>query len=306
MAAVGDVWHVLTILSNLSFAYITTTQIMMQNNENTPRSNDHTLVTLDPSWKEYGFCVSNIEEPYWNSHDMCCYVDTVLAILFALLYYGTRIRHTPGMESSNALVQDQFIGILMHGMGHEFIAYQMRNNNFTNTNNNQFLVRGIEKFREHESIPMGVLQYVLPIWIFWFCLLPPVFKKMNQEHETSGLVALAATLTTLLHLFVPSVLAFTYVQTVLMVCFSITQLLGQGSRGTKNNMAYATYPIVIGFPLTLIGWMEATRCTAFVRDRFYGHVAYDAYIPLSGMTWYLLMYCWIMLETRRNQKEKKA
>lgn len=80
--------------------------------------------------------------PYWNSHDMCLYVDTIMAAVVGVLYFA--LKKSPGMDSgtlssvlcffdiswlesyslfsfvrtANMLVKGNILGILGHGIAH--------------------------------------------------------------------------------------------------------------------------------------------------------------------------------------------
>ena len=94
---------------------------------------------------------------------------------------------------------------------------------------------------------------------------------------------------------------FTYVQTVLMTCFSFKELL-QRPRAEKENISYPLFAAIVTLPLSYVGWMETTQCSSFVRDYLYGHVVYDAYIPISILMWYLLCYA----HAKSSEKRFKA
>jgi hypothetical protein len=126
------------------------------------------------------------------------------------------------------------------------------------------------------------LTQVVPLTIFWMCLIKASLP--NVKTATVAVVVLGAQF---FQLFVPNQFGFTYVQTVLMLAFSLNQL----NRPTKEkDFSYALYAALVGLPVTMVGWMESTQCSAFVMDYLYGHVVYDAYIPCSMLVWYLTCY----------------
>jgi hypothetical protein len=85
--------------------------------------------------------------------------------------------------------------------------------------------------------------------------------------------------------FTPREFGFMYTQTVLLMASSINQLV---RRKDEKNYQFALYPWLVGLPLIGIGWIESTLCLKFVKDKLYGHLIYDGYIPVSIAIWYLL------------------
>merc|ERR1719215_259494 len=94
--------------------------------------------------------------------------------------------------------------------------------------------------------------------------------------------------------FFPSRFGFTYVQTVLLLLFSTNQLLLPAE---EKGRSYALFGIIVSFPVSLVGWVESTQCSVFVKDYLYGHLVYDAYIPCSMLFWYL----WVFAVNREKQ-----
>lgn len=193
---------------------------------------------FDPVWKPEGFCVANRETPYWNSHDLCLYADTIFSLLHALVYLG--LRNQPGMEPANELVKFNIVGVLGHGLGHGAIAKGMRDG----------LVGGADEASSHDSgfdvfMQQSLLEgctTMLPYIVFWVLLL----KATMPTAKTS--VVLCMTLLSLVgNIFVPERFAFTYVQTVLLLAFSINQLLRPSK---EKGFAYALFPIIAGFPVS--------------------------------------------------------
>ena len=49
---------------------------------------------FDEEWVRHGFCVSNPEVPYWNSHDLCLYGDTMLVAIGLINFWDIFQRNT--------------------------------------------------------------------------------------------------------------------------------------------------------------------------------------------------------------------
>lgn len=265
----GDSYHAISIVSTTVFAAL----VVLWGGQSEANF-------FDSDWKYNGFCITNKTVPYWNSHDVCLYVDVILAGVLGLLYLAWR--KTPGMDFANGYIPTNIIGIIAHGFGHGQVGRVMRENNFDvqatmATGNMGMLERALES-----GWPTVIFQEAGSMF-FWIGLL---YASMKDSSHT--LICLVAVLARIGQVYMPTHLAFTYVQTVLMIAFSLNQR--NLSKETKNSLAYASYPLIVGLPTTLIGWMESTQCTNFVEDYFYGHVVYDGYIALSLIGWYTYQY----------------
>ena len=100
---------------------------------------------------------------------------------------------------------------------------------------------------------------------------------------------------------IPVHFAFTYVQTILLLCFTLG--LALLSRKEKNFM-YATHTWLVGLPICAAGWVESTMCLAFVRDAFYGHVMYDGTSAVGSIVWYVTCYLWAKSQNASTKVQK--
>jgi hypothetical protein len=265
-ASAGNLVHVVTMASALSFAALAGTHMKNENS-----------TLFDPQWKEEGFCVTNAEVPFWSSHDMCLYVDTVFALGLTVLYLAWR--NDPGMTAANLLMKTGIPGILLHGVGHGGISKAYRDGKFGGEQGHKsaFTIAW-----EHNETMIELAVASLPLLLFWLAL-----SKASLPNMPNPRVALAATLAFVCHLSIPQNFGFTFVQTILMVEFALNQL----SRDKKEkDFTYFLYPTLVALPLTIVGWLESTMCSKFVQDYFYGHLAYDAYIPVSMIVWYTIVH----------------
>jgi hypothetical protein len=260
--SLGDFGHAVTLLSTFAFTYMTGRYM-----------NDPNDTFFDASWKRDGFCVAHAEVEYWNSHDVCLYVDVAMATLLGLVYLG--LHKTPGMEAANTLLFSNIPGILGHGIGHGAVGKQIRESGLEAAS-----AVGTEFLADKTS--MEIVQSLGLFLVFWAMLLKASMNNIQIKYLIPCvLVAMVG------NALVPGNFGFTYVQTILLLAFSMNQLLRPSS---EKDYFYATYPLFVGFPLTLVGWMESTQCSNFVRDYMYGHVVYDAYIPIATLVWYLVCY----------------
>ena len=70
-------------------------------------------VTMDEQTHIDGFCVSNPEDPYLNSHMLSFYVDVVLSIVSLAVVHST-----PAGYSSRDLLKRSIPGTPGYGIGH--------------------------------------------------------------------------------------------------------------------------------------------------------------------------------------------
>ena len=320
--SIGDKAHYAALASSLLYACAVTLY-----------ANDDADTFFDEDWKKEGFCVANPDVPFWSSyvpclacllacmvvcvvlclacpelnilnmlvslsllffwcelrrHDACLYLDTAAALLLGLLYLV--IRETPGMESANELFFPGLIGIFAHGVGHGAIGSAIRDGRL-------FDDKQMMAFEALQNMPpLEIVQLQAPIAVFWIGLVKA--STPNLSNLAIGGIVIAAQL---VQLFVPQYLGFTYVQTVLMLAYSLNQL---ARKSQEKNFIYATYPLIVGLPVTLVGWMESTQCTSFVKEKFYGHLVYDGFIPFALLTWYIVCYLRVGLDNDSPQPIK--
>jgi hypothetical protein len=281
-AKAGDACHAITIASTLGFALLAGTFMR-----------DPSFTFFDAQWKQEGFCITNRDVPYWNSHDMCLYVDTAMALLSALLFLAWR--KDPGMESANVIFQANIPGILLHGIAHGALSKAIREGTVNLDDGHKY---PIEIAMEKNQTPLEMATALLPLVAFWFFL-----SKASMPQVANKYIVLASTLAVLRQLWTPNDFGFTYVQTILLLQFSINQLARP--KEEKDDLGYFLYPAIVGLPLTLVGWMESTMCSTMVKDFLYGHLAYDAYLPLAVMTWYAIVHGQAAASATSDSKLKK-
>lgn len=265
-AKAGDACHAITIVSTLGFALLAGKYMR-----------DPSSTVFDAQWTQEGFCITNRDVAYWNSHDLCLYVDTAMTIVSALLFFAWR--KDPGMERANGIFQANIPGVLLHGLGHGALGKAIRDGTANLEDSHKL---PIEVAMEQHETTLEIIQSILPLAAFWFFL-----SKASMPQVSNVSIVLAASLATVRHIYTPNDFGFTYVQTILMLQFAINQLSRPAS---EKDLSYFLYPAMVGLPLTLVGWMESTMCTTMVKDWLYGHLAYDAYIPLAMMAWYAVVH----------------
>jgi len=284
-AAVGDAGHAVTLLSTLAFAVAV--GVYAGDLEST--------FLFDRQWKADGFCVSGKEAAFWTSHDLCLYVDLAMAALLGLLYL--LLKSTKGLEGANKYIVPNIFGIAVHGIGHGNIARNLRYYENKDSDEDNFSLSLMVRMQE-ESFSRVVSQEA-PLVIFWVGL---VWASMPQSKKS--LVILVSILAYLGQQLTTAAMVFTYVQTVLILSFSLNQTRLETQE--KSTYFYAIYPLVVSFPTTLVGWIESTQCSSFVREKFYGHLIYDGYIAVSMVVWYLMCYIHVRSKGLTSMEAKKA
>ena len=292
-ALIGDTAHVLSLINVTTFAVA----VWYYRDRN---DDEEALINFDPLWKDQGFCVMNPDVPYWSSHDLCFYADTLLAAVSFVVYMI--LRNEKGMGPANDLVKNNIIGVLGHGIGHGSIAARARRDMIeaatTNAASTDSTVNAtaLTLWDTFEGLSTwSVLRYCAPFLIFWIMMMKAAVPK-----GSNSVVACLALASAIGQLGFPIHFGFTYVQSVLLIVFDMNEIWSK-NREAKG-FEYALYPLLVGIPLGFIGWIESTLCSkGYVL--LGGHLIYDAYIPLSMLFFYMI--CWVRA-TIQNPTRKTA
>jgi hypothetical protein len=226
--------------------------------------------SFDETWKEEGFCVTNKDVKYWNSHDVCFYYDTAAALVLAVVYIFYSKSQSPQV---NKELFASIPGILGHGIAHGALGYAMRTDSSSDAWETIY-----QRSTNGSSSTSELILGLTALLVFWLSLIK---ASLPCSYRDVGLITI---LVMAIQTFIPQVFGFTYVQTLLLVFFSVAQI---SRPEEEKGFSYALYPAIVGFPLALISYLESTQCSTFVKDWLYGHVVYDAYIPASILAWYL-------------------
>lgn len=224
---------------------------------------------VDEHWKKDGFCIQNMDVPYWSSFDTCLYIDVVFSAVLGVMYLSWK--SIPGMETSSAIIPGTILATVGHGIVHGATAFTFRDGSYH------------EQQQEEEEIPREVelVPMVLLFAVLWCPLLNAAMPKLDKKK-----VLLCAAIATYGQLYVKKELGFGYVQTLVNVGFHASQLML--SSDDKNKREYMLQPLIGLFPM-IVGWNEALYCDSFLRSMG-GHALYDASIILSCIVFYLDCY----------------
>lgn len=278
-AAVGDAANAVSLASTLLFALAVVLDSAVSSGAK-DKSVASPWSLFDTTWKDDGFCVTNRDVPYQNSHDWCLYVDTALIALIAAAYYGRCMPRLPSsMKDVDQLFQLNLFASAAHGMAHGGFAAAIRNGDVTLEDKDKSF--GLEWLDgSSNDTPKDMLKKFLPGVVFWIFFLKVIIPKLRKSY-----IFVAAWFIHMASALLPIKFGFTYTQTVILALFSINQMLRPVS---EKQFAYASLPIITAIPTTLVGWAESTMCTrgVVVRDVVYGHVLYDVYTIVSMVVWY--------------------
>jgi hypothetical protein len=305
----GDIGHVATLISTVVFAASVVTwvdQVIEKEDDavvvgetgSISNNSSSTFPLFDTQWQRQGFCITHPETPEWSSHAVCLYVDVLFAIVLALIYWPHRNRSV--LRHANLLVSTNVLGTIGHGLAHGGLAYHMYvqqqqlQQQQTGIANNEDVAAAVPT----DETATLLNWFVFPI-LFWLPLM-----KAAMSNAPNYVVTILALLANGLVATVPDHLGFTVVQTILLVAFSLNQLLRPTDE--KQDLHYVLYSWMVSFPLTLVGWMESTMCSLFVRSVLYGHVVYDAYIPVSALAFYLMCIRNANYHQQEEEKKKKT
>jgi len=259
---VGDVFHVLTLINVFSYAFLVLKFAQ-------PTSDSKSI--FDEKWQSQGFCVQNIDKPYWNSHDLCLYTDSILAIGVAILYMALCNTPTEGMKRVNPMMKWQSLSIFTHGIAHGMISYGLRQKQSGGVLSS---ASATSAFSKQTKLIMGL--------VFWF----PMIKSFLDQWHSSLVFFLSLLVVLIGQTFVPDLYGFMYVQTVISIIFAWQQL--QQKKHEKEHYAYMLFAFVT-LPISIIPWFESMACSQWFMD-YGGHVLYDASIPLFLSAVYVA--CW--------------
>jgi len=260
VSAAGDIINVFVLSSSLVYAftviYFTRPGI----------GGDGGGSFIDDEWKKDGFCIQNIDIPFWSSFDTCLYVDVIFSTVLYFMYQSWK--DIPGMETSSKNVPSFIVATLGHGIAHAAMAVKLRDGSYGDNDDNG--------------------GYIIPIWqavvfciVFWFPLLTTTMPKMKKQY-----VLFIASIVTFIQGGLRKELGFAYVQTILSMAFHTSQLMS--STEENNRREYMTLPLSALLPI-VTSWNEILFCKSYFRSMG-GHVLYDASIIISYVVFYLDCY----------------
>lgn len=224
-------------------------------------------ITMDEPTRIDGFCVTNPDDPYTNSHMLSFYADVVLSLVSLVV-----VHTTPSGSTAREMLERSIPGVFGHGLGHLFISFSTKPDPNIKSSLYSTLL----------ASPMYLQISALPVlFFFWYSLMktnkyiPPLHLYVNAIVHSF----------VLLTPIVPVSSSFAYVQTVLVLTLNFYDIFYRPN--DEKDVAYNWY-WTVSIPFSTVAWIEATACTSFLRD-VGGHMWYDASIPLAILIFYYLV-----------------
>lgn len=215
-----------------------------------------------------GFCVTNKDDPVFNSHRVCFYVDTAFAIF---LYVLASVCKPNG---ATAFIKRSIFGVFGHGVGHYFISLH-----FNDPAVSDLPLTAYPLQRQALTLVAGMF--------FWYTLLGSG-EYMPRSHVV--LQSMFHTAVLFSNYVIPKKLGFTYVQTVLVLTFAFYDIIKKPA-STKDKYYDIGTPIV-GIPFSIIAWLEGVLCIS--------HVYYDLSIPAAMLVYFLIC---VVIDSGKGKKK---
>jgi len=265
MARIGDILHLLSILIVCAQFGAMLTDINGATN------------IFSEFYSKQGFCRSTEESHGFDSFKICAIIDTAYCI-FAAIFLWT-FPHTDRLKENSNEIWKGIPGVFFHGMAH-FNQY------YTQSNDDVSLPR--------IYLYLSLVQHAkrfFPLLLMWFFLIKFVLSSNKGAAIGTPFIIFVH------YCFVPQRIAFAYVNAILIILFSIANLLR-----SEKDFWYDLYASVVSFPITLVGWMEGYFCLEFVLG-FGGHALYDGWICVGNIIFLLIA---LALTDKPDGKKKKA
>jgi len=214
----------------------------------------------DSNWLSNGFCISNQDDPLWNSHNLSFYADTFLAVILGGLYLTRQKQDTkngiPPLQK--ALLQGSIMAVFSHGLVHLYLGIDPK---------------GMDLRIHLDNLIHSIVTQLFLVFGFVSLFLGtmPLASK-----ESLFISAILATLGFTIF-DVPPQLNFVYSTGVIYVLSAINMLSLPAKH--KDTASYFIYPYS-QLPVLVMGILESTRCGAIL-ESVGGHAVLDTTIGLS-------------------------
>jgi hypothetical protein len=217
------------------------------------------LTAFGKNWAADGFCIS-FKGTLAHTHLLCFYGDSVFTLLLLWLTRG------PNLRPELVLIRKGAGSIFFHGLAHATIWA-----------NEQwgYIPKPDAVFLDASSpLPLTVVSLLVLacFWASFLCLLTPLPGKVQIAQTIAHSVITA--------FFVPSLLLFCYVNTVLFVNITGAQLYY--GRDGERDIFYALGSLVTSLPIMVATWAEPIFCDAGLVN-LGGHILFDYSIPSSSI-----------------------
>ena len=209
---------------------------------------------FDDDWIRHGFCVSNADTTWFNSHSLSFYADVVLALCIARLF-ANQPKSAPPLQA--AMLSGAIFGVFGHGLGHLYLGTNVQRMDL--------------RFRP-EDIPTSVASILVTVMAFWAIFQGTMPLSSRSRLAMTAVVATAG----FTILDIAPKLNFVYAQAAIYISNSLHMLTL--SSQDKSAATYALYPY-FQLPVLLVGVLESTACQGFLQP-LGGHVLFDSAIGI--------------------------
>ena len=266
-ARTGDIAHAFIILNTTVFlAAVLLHAVGMLN-------------VFSEAFQAQGFCIANFTAAV-SSHELSFYSDTVFASAIFLL--SRPYKSEPSMKPVIRAVP----GILGHGVAHYHIGYHGRGRSVGAADGPQIL---------SDTPPTTLAQGVVVVSIFFFLLFRASDGMSTRATAAQAVIHGAVTV-----LLVPPRFGFTYVQTALLLVFSLVEL---ARAGEEKDVYWDAYAVLVGLPVGFVAWAEALTCEHGYRS-LGGHVIYDTSISLSVLCYFICVRSGVLAARAATDAER--
>ena len=210
---------------------------------------------FDTNWLRNGFCVSNQESSWLNSHVLSFYANAVLAAMIAYLSF---IQPKDASVVQKQLLSGAIMGVLGHGLAHLHLG--MSPTGMVDM-----------RFQSDDLIPT-----VVSLFGFTSIFKGAMPLASMQKLIINALIATAG----FTILDVEPTLNFVYGQAVIFL--SITTHMLSLPAEHKETSTYMLLPY-LNLLVLAVGVVESTACESFL-ESFGGHAVYDSTIALVIIT----------------------
>lgn len=211
---------------------------------------------FDAHWLSHGFCVSNPETTWQNSHSLSFYADTILALIIGYLT-TTQPKNCPRFQKH--LLKGAVMAVFGHGVGHMYLGLKPGGMDL--------------RFRPHEDLVASIAGAVVTVVAFACIFQGTMPLSSTKRLAFTAIIATAGF--TILDI-VPKH-NFVYAQAAIYISNALHMLTLPAE--DKSAAAYALYPY-FQLPVLFVGAMESTICEYFLQ-RFGGHMLFDSSIAVG-------------------------
>ena len=195
---------------------------------------------FDAHWLSHGFCVSNPETTWQNSHSLSFYADTILALIIGYLT-TTQPKTAPPLQV--AILKGAVMAVFGHGAGHMYLGLKPEGMDL--------------RFRPHEDFATSVAGTIVTV-----CAFAAIFQGTMPLSSTRRLAFTAIIATAGFTIFdIAPRLNFIYAQAAIYLSNGLHMLTLPAK--DKSAASYALYPY-FQLPVLAVGAMESTACEAFL------------------------------------------